>query len=169
MKLLGIDPDLNGGIALVQHPERAILSARFMPIRGKKPPLNEPLRVDAESLYLLIIEYRRLGAQYVVLERAVVRAQVGAKGKPAMQAGVDRTHQNFGAIRAICELAFTPSRVILAAPSVWKRAMGLDSDKAKSRHKAAELYPSHTQVFSAAKSAGLAEAVLLTEWGLSQV
>lgn len=167
MKLLGVDPDMSGGLALVSHPDRNVLAIRRMPILSPRPPLMDPARIDPTGFSVLVDEARSLGAEFVVLERAVVRPQKGKTG-PVMQQGIDRTHQNFGAIRAICELAFTPSRVMLASPSAWKKALGLSSDKAESRAMAIDFYPDHETLLKKVKNTGLAEALLLTEWGRDQ-
>ena len=50
------------------------------------------------------------------------------------------------------------------SPAVWKRAMGLQrAEKADSRRKAQELYP--TAPLSRVKDHGRAEALLIAEWG----
>lgn len=165
---LGIDPDMSGGLVAAEQPHRRIVWAAPMPVLKKRVPVVPEARIDPEALYSLLLTARKEGAQMVVLERAVVRPQVGAGGKMTMQGGIHRTHQNFGAIRAICELAFTRSRVMLANPSDWKSAMGLSSDKTKSRTMAVERYPSHTQLLSMVKNTGLAEAVLMTEWAYAK-
>lgn len=166
--LCGIDPDLSGGGITVTYPERKIIDAFRMPVYAKKPPLNEPARVNPELLHKALIGARRVGCEYVVIERPVVKPQIGKGGKQVMQGGIDRTHQNFGAIRAVSELAFTKSRVRIVNPSVWKKEMGLSSDKPLSREMAIDLFPSHKALFRMAKNTGLAEAALIAEWGKSK-
>lgn len=86
-----------------------------------------------------------------------------------MTGGIDTTHQTYGAIRALAELAYGPNRVIIARPSVWKKQMKIGSDKDKARALALENYPSHEKVLKLKKATGIAEAMLLTEWGLGRV
>ena len=50
----------------------------------------------------------------------------------------------------------------LVAPATWKRALGV-TEKADSRRKAQELYP--TAPLSRVKDHGRAEALLIAEWG----
>jgi hypothetical protein len=164
MRVLGVDPDLSGGLVLVDFPAQTIEDIVRMPCTEKKPPLNAPARVHVERLWTALLGTRRLGAEYVVLERALVMQQQTPKG-PKMMGSVDRTHQNFGAIRALCELAFTPSRVMIANPSVWKKALGLTSDKGLSRDMACSIFPDHEKLFCRVKNTGLAEAALLAVWG----
>ena len=161
MRVLGVDPDMKGGLVLVDVAEMKIIDIARMPLTVKRPPLNEPVRVNPELLWKSLLGVRRLDAQYVILERALVRVQNGGQ----MTGGIDRTHQNFGAIWSLCELAFTPSRVIIANPSSWKKAMGLSSDKKQSNTMAAKLFPSHAKPFGMAKNTGLAEAALMAVWG----
>jgi ribosomal protein L35AE/L33A len=168
MKLIGIDPDMGGGLALVDLPDRKVLRLERMPLTEKKPPLNARRRVHPEALWKVLVDMRSSGAEYVILEAPVVKPQIGKGGKQVMQGGIDRTHQNFGAIRALCELAFTGSRVMLATPSVWKKALGLTSDKELSRSMACQLYPGHEQLLRMTKNTGIAEALLLAEWGLGE-
>ena len=164
-KLVGIDPDLKGGIVMVAYPDREVMVAVSMPVTKKKPPLNEPVRVDPVRVWEHLQRCKRDGAEAVILERALVMAQ----GNNKMMGSVDRVHQNFGMLWGLCELAFTPSRVIIANPSVWKKAMGLSSDKKLSRDKACALLPTHAKLFGMVKNTGLAEAMLLAEWGRTKV
>lgn len=94
----------------------------------------------------------------------MVKPQKSSKGE-AMTGSVDLIHQNYGGLRAICELAFHRSRVVDAWPSVWKKDMGLTSEKALSRDIAVQLYPGHSALLSMTKNTGIAEAILLAEWG----
>lgn len=156
---------MRGGFVTVRYPERKIIDVCRMPVYEKKPPLNEPARVNPELLWKALEATKRIGTAYVVVERPVVKPQIGKGGKQVMQGGIDRTHQNFGCIRALCELAFTRSRVMIASPSVWKKAMGLSSNKKESNAMAIDLFPTHKQLFGMAKNTGLAEAALMAEWG----
>lgn len=162
MILVGIDPDLNGGIAVIDAETRDVLSITRMPVF--EPPVEGKRRVDALAVHKTLIEARRLGAQFVILESAIVKPQVSSKG-PAMMGGVHTVHQNYGAIRALCEIMFGRGRVISAHPSSWKKTMGLSSDKHLSLDVAVQLYPGHAVLLSKQKNVGIAEAMLLIEWG----
>lgn len=54
----------------------------------------------------------------------------------------------------------------LVAPQTWKKAMGLGKEKADSRRKAQEMFP--TASLSRVKDHGRAEALLIAEWGRRQ-
>lgn len=66
----------------------------------------------------------------------------------------------FGATIALAERTHCPFRFI--TPRVWKKALGLDSDKAKSLDMARGLWPQSP--LARAKDNGRAEALLIAEW-----
>jgi len=166
MMFLGIDPDLNGGLAVVDHQTGKIDLLNRMPVY--LPPTGGKRAIDVQLLFECVQQARRVGAQYAVLEKAVVKPQISSKG-PAMMGSVHTVHQTYGAIRAVCEILFTRSRVIDAWPSTWKKDMGLTSDKSLSLQKALEYHPTHKTLFSKKKNTGMAEAVLLARWGSTKV
>lgn len=166
MIIVGIDPDLNGGIAVIDTWARAIIRLDRMPVF--EPPVSGSRRVDAHEVYDLLKSARLEGAEYVAIEAALVKPQKSAGGDK-MMGSVHTVHQNFGALRALCEVLFTRSRVLEAWPSSWKKQMGLTSDKALSLDLAAQFYPSHAALLSKQKNAGLAEAMLLVEWAMKKL
>jgi len=166
MRVCGCDPDLNGGFAVIDTQTLEIVSLRLMPLFV--PPVKGKRRIDAQGAFELLKEARRVGAEYVALEQAVVKPQISSKG-PAMMGSVHTVHQNYGMLRALCEIMFSRSRVIDAWPSTWKKDMGLTSDKNLSLEKAIALYPSHTSLFAKKKNVGLAESLLLARWGAEKV
>jgi len=162
MILTGIDPDFNGGLATIDPEDHTVKLVTRMPVF--EPPVKGKRRIDAPGLYEALLQARRVGSQYVILESPLVMPQKSKKG-PAMMGNVNTVHQTYGAIRAVAELLFSRSRVIPAWPSVWKKDMGLSSDKDLSLPLARDLYPSHTSLLSKKKNTGLAEAILMAEWG----
>lgn len=161
MIMVGIDPDLNGGIAVIDIVRRDVKLIIRMPVF--EPPIKGSRRVDAPGVYQALVSARGVGAEYVVIENAIVRPQVSSKG-PAMMGSVHTVHQTFGALRALSEALFGRGRVIEAWPSSWKKQMGLSSDKTLSLALAAQLYPGHRTLLAKQKNAGIAEAMLLIEW-----
>jgi len=166
MIVVGIDPDLNGGIAVIDTLDMAVLRLTRMPVF--EPPVSGSRRLDAPAAYDALKEARRLGAEFLVIEAALVKPQTTSKG-PAMMGGVHTVHQTFGALRALSETLFTRSRVLEAWPSSWKKDMGLTSDKSLSLTRAIEVFPSHASLLSKQKNAGLAEAMLLVAWATKKV
>lgn len=164
MIILGIDPDLSGALAVIDTARHEILMLHRMPIW--EPPTGGHRGLDVREAWTLIQEAKSTHkAAAVALEAAIVKPQAGKNGGQAMMGSVGRTHQTYGALRALCELTFGRPGVVHAWPSSWKRDMGLSSDKAESRIMACNAYPNHHKVFSKVKNTGMAEAVLLGEWG----
>lgn len=168
MMLVGIDPDMKGGLALIRQPEREVVMLRRMPILPAKPPVRRTDELDIEGLFGILNEMRRAGGERVILEAATVRAQKGAGGADRMMGGVGRVFTNYGVVLSAASIVFGRKSIVDAHPSAWKRKMGLSSDKALSRERACNAYPDHVKLFGRVVNTGLAEAALLTEWGLGQ-
>lgn len=166
MIFVGIDPDLNGGIAVINALTREVIRLDRMPVF--EPPVSGSRRVDAPGVYECLKAARLAGAEYAVIEAAIVKPQKSAKGDK-MMGSVHTVHQNFGALRALCEVLFTRSRVMEAWPSSWKKEMGLTSDKSLSLDIAVQFYPGHSVLLGKQKNAGLAEAMLLVEWAAKKM
>lgn len=161
MILIGVDPDKSGGFATLHMGSNTIITLDRMPL-WMHPVKNTPA-MDFPAIHDLFLQARTNGADYVILESAIVRAQVSNKGT-AMMGSIGHIHQNYGGIRALAESVFGRNRVIYAWPSTWKKAMGLSSDKEQSLMLARELHTGHTSLLSKKKNVGLAEAILLTHW-----
>lgn len=151
--VVGIDPDLNGGLVHIVGDEIQML--RWLPL------LDDERRLDAEAFLKML---PCSGVERVIVEEAIVRPQAG-RGGAAMTRGIHTAHQTYGAVRALVETVYGRDMVKTVRPSTWKASMGLTSDKDLSRKRAAELHPSHQKVFALKKSHGLAEAVLLAHYG----
>lgn len=163
LSVVGIDPDLRGGIAHVEMREAgpSIYSLARIHVTTPRPPLNKPSVFDTSLIMKALFEARQKGA---------VRVFVEVPGfLPGEQKGLIRQHQNVGRLMGICELVFGDTAVQSVPPKVWKSSLGLGSDKAQSRAKASEMFPSHAAMFDMVKNTGLAEATLIGVWGATQV
>lgn len=158
MIIVGVDSDLNGGIACLDFSTREVHLAARMPVID-----TEKRRLDNQELHAIFKRASLAGADSIVIEASITKPQMGKNG-PTMTAGVDTTHQTFGGIRAAAEIVYGVPAVTVAWPSAWKKAMGLSKDKELSLDKAAELWPSHQALWRFKKNAGIAEAFLLAEW-----
>lgn len=167
MMILGIDPDLKGGVALIN-----VSRNNWVEFIQSMPTYSHPTKdtkgIDVIALRDMVFKAHKLGAKFAVVEGALVKPQQSKKG-PAMMGNIGRIHQHYGAIKAVCELEFTRPGVITAWPSVWKKEMGLSSDKEKSLELARELFPVHSNLLSKKKNVGLAEAMLLAVWGKGRI
>ncbi len=72
--------------------------------------------------------------------------------------------QAAGIVHGVLAGCGVPMELVTAAR--WKRDMGLDSDKDRSRAMAAEMFPDQAALFKRAKDDGRAEAALLGVWWL---
>lgn len=153
--IMGIDPDMSGGIVTISFPDKKVQTIRRMPTRD----LERGQQLDSEAVWKIFMGHLP-APDYIALESAVVMQQ--SKGK--MMGGVHRTHQTFGGLRALSEALVGARRVRVVQPAVWKRDMGLAADKDLSLAKAHDLHPDLAKLWSVKKNAGIAEALILCHW-----
>lgn len=153
MKILGVDPGINGGLAIVEINNSAapqLVAAIDIPTAG----LKAKMRVDALAVAYWIRHHR---PNHAVIERAGVLPKQGiasgfkyGRAVGALEAAV-----------ALCEIPLT-----IVEPSVWKRRAGLyGADKEQSRLRALQLFPAAHLLLALKKSHGKAEAALLALFG----
>jgi crossover junction endodeoxyribonuclease RuvC len=146
---VGIDPGLSGAVAFLDGEE--LVEVVDMPVvtpKGRKP------RVDVGGLASVLAAW------------APVEALVERVG-PAPGAGVSsmfRFGYGAGAIEGV--LAGLGIEVVLVAPTVWKPAMRLGSDKGRARAEAQRLFPALASLFDRVRDDGRAEAALLGLYGV---
>ncbi len=154
MKYLGIDPGLNGALA-VYTPDPLLLEVMDMPTllvanaAGKKKH-----RLDLAALSSCInINMRR---------DAPIALAVCEDPNAMPEQGVVSSF-NFGytcgAAHAMLAAHAIPYRLV--KPSVWKRAMGLTADKDATRFIASQRFPAFAHLWARKKDDGRAEAALL--------
>lgn len=171
MKVVGIDPDMNGAFALLDFPKGGpptILHIQPMPLYT--PPIKGDKGLDIPAAYAALQSYKtRYGASVCFLESALVMAQKGSKGQAFMMGSIGRVHATYGSLKALCEITFGRPNTVAAWPSAWKKDLGIGSDKEAARALACKLHPGHTKVLGRVKNTGYAEAVLLTHWGVEKM
>ena len=96
-------------------------------------------------------------------DRAIVE-QVGARPGQGVSS-MFAFGRGYGCILGVLGACEVP--VTMVTPGRWKKAMGLDSDKEKSRSLAIRTWP-HSGSFARKKDAGRAEAGLIALWGTQQ-
>lgn len=157
---LGIDPGASGAIASIDRESGALLSVFDLPYLGKE--------VDASYLSTLLLGLPEGSTAILEVQQPQGRAVRTASGQwsTTMSAGSTATMMMaYGAL--IASLAICQVRVVRVSPSVWKKAMGLSTDKGQSLRMARELWPS-ADVFTGPRGGGKdgrAEAALLAEHG----
>ena len=173
MSVLGIDPGVTGGMALVSADachvglydmpttERQVIRATRQ-IKGKPPPKTKTKKQIARSVNaaLLTVWLKEWRPTQVYCERSGPRPGEGVSS--AYTAG-----RVMGTIEGV--LAALGITVTYFHPTVWKRAMGLNGkSKADSIARAIELYPQVADQLTRKKDHGRAEALLITHYGESK-
>ncbi len=140
MKIIGIDPGLSGGIAIL---EDNIIKVLFdMPVmsdgKKNKRQLNSALLVK-------LIKDNIKDTEDTVMVVEQVNAMPGQGVTSMFNFG-----QTFGAIKGICAALGLP--IFLVRPAKWKKHFELiNSSKDASRTKAIEMYPSISEQLSKKK------------------
>lgn len=152
---VGVDPGLSGAIALFDNESQELVAVHDMPLtttqagsRHIDPYAIRPLLYDREVRLALVEKVS--GGTY-----RDATGQVRGQGSAASF--------NFGKATGIVIGVLAGCRVPVREvhPSVWKALLNLSKEKALSRKKASELFPSHAEKFARAKDDGRAEAALL--------
>lgn len=149
---IGIDPGLTGAIAAIDEASQLILCADLPVIRSGKLAW-----IDSNDLTSLLLQCRDGRSAQILIERS--QAMPGQGVASTFCTGVV-----LGSILAACQRVAIPLHIVTAA--VWKRSMGLGSDKSASLDKARLLFP--TAELDRVKDHNRAEALLLAYYGLSQ-
>lgn len=146
--IVGIDPGLTGGFAVLSPAGELERLADLPVIRDGRLAW-----IDGGALQSLLIDSLVGRPARVAIER--VSAMPGQGVASAFSFGV-----GFGSVLSILQARHLS--IELVTPAVWKRAVGLSSDKRASLDKARLLYPEAD--LGLAKHDGRAEALLLARW-----
>jgi crossover junction endodeoxyribonuclease RuvC len=157
VKVLGVDPGIHGGLALVEIDDGtapALLEAIDLPTVGTKAKE----RVDVLALRTWIMARQ---PQHAFIERAQAMPKQGASS--GFKYG--RATGAIEAAIACCGVAIT-----IVEPAVWKKAHHLrGGDKEGARQRALELFPSAHALLARKKDHGGAEASLIALHGVGTV
>lgn len=153
MKLtLGIDPGLTGALALLNADHTIELLADLPVIRDRSLAW-----IDGGALQSMLLN--AIGGRQcrAVVERAHAMPRQGVASSFSFGVGL-------GSILGVLQTLQLPLELI--TPAVWKRALGLSSDKRASLDKARLLFPSAD--LRLAKHDGRAEALLIASFSLNR-
>ena len=153
MKIIGIDPGLNGAIAVLENNKvKEIFDVPVMP-EGKK---NKRQLNSAQLVKMLNdISYNK-EETVVVVEN--VSAMPGQGVTSMFNFG-----QTFGAIKGICAALGLP--IFFVRPAKWKKHFDLiNSSKDASRTKVIEMYPSISPRLTKKKDVNKADAILIARY-----
>jgi crossover junction endodeoxyribonuclease RuvC len=153
MTVLGIDPGLDGALALLDCRGKVIeiVDMPTVPVVINK----KNRRQVPPALLASVIE--RLAPSVAFLEHVSTRPGEGAVG--AFSFG-----RSFGCLEGV--LATLQIPVTLVYPATWKRALNIPADKGGARMKAMSLFPEVADQFKLKKHDGRAEAGLIALYGL---
>ncbi len=150
--VIGIDPGLGGAVSVLSPSGELERLSDLPVIRDGKLAW-----IDAQAMTSLLIDTLQGRPARAVIER--VQAFPGQGRSSCFNFGV-----SFGSLLALVQARYLPIEFV--TPAVWKRALGLSSDKRASLDKARLLYPAAD--LGLQKHEGRAEALLLAHWALSR-
>jgi crossover junction endodeoxyribonuclease RuvC len=156
MKILGTDPGVNGGLAIVLvngNSMAQLIDAIDIPTTGTKAKQ----RVDVLALRTWVQLHQ---PQHAYIERGQAMPRQGASS--GFKYG-----RAIGAIEAAIVCCEIPMTII--EPSMWKKFHALrGGDKETSRQRALQLFPAAHALFARKMDHGPAEAALIALSGASQ-
>ena len=153
MIIIGIDPGLSGGIAVIDN--NKVIDLFDMPVMadGKK----NKKQLNSALLAKLIKEKTSNSS-----ESAVIVEQVNAMPGQGVTS-MFNFGQTFGAIKGICATLELP--IFFVRPSKWKKHFELsNSSKDASRTKEIEMYPHLAQELSKKKDVNKSDAILIARF-----
>jgi crossover junction endodeoxyribonuclease RuvC len=149
MKVLGVDPGVRGGLALVEINDGAaprLIGAIDIPVVGT----GAKERVDVLAVRLWIAAHK---PDYAAVERAQAMPKQGASSGFKYGRAV-------GALEAVLSCCEIPMTIV--EPSAWKKAHHLHGgDKEGGRQRALQLFPAAHAMLSRKRDHGRAEAALI--------
>ena len=153
MRIIGIDPGLSGGIAILDNSK--VVELFDMPVMpdGKK---NKRQLNNALLVKLIKDNIKNLEDTVMIVEQ--VNAMPGQGVTSMFNFG-----QTFGAIKGICAALGLP--IFFVRPAKWKKHFELiNSSKDASRTKAIEMYPSISEQLSRKKDVNKSDALLIARY-----
>ena len=155
MIIIGIDPGLNGAIAVLEN--NKVLNIFDVPVmpEGKK---NKRQINSAQLVKMLEEIIKDLDKNEVTVVVENVSAMPGQGVTSMFNFG-----QTFGAIKGICAALSLP--IFFVRPAKWKKHFDLiNSSKDASRTKAIELYPTISDKLSKKKDVNKSDAILIARF-----
>ena len=153
MRIIGIDPGLSGGIAVLD--DLKIFDIYDMPImsEGKK---NKNQLNSAQLVNIIKKNIISNGDTFLIVEQ--VSAMPGQGVTSMFNFG-----QTFGSIKGICAALNLP--IFFVRPAKWKKHFDLiNSSKDASRTKVIEMYPSISSRLTKKKDVNKADAILIARY-----
>ena len=153
MKIIGIDPGLSGGIAVLENLK--VINIYDMPVmsEGKK----NKRQLNSAQLVTLIKENIKTNEETVVVVEQV-NAMPGQGVTSMFNFG-----QSYGILKGICSAMQLP--MYFVRPAKWKKYFNLiNSEKDASRTRAIEIFPYFSGQLSRKKDSNKADAILIASF-----
>ena len=153
MRIIGIDPGLSGGIAILD--DLTIYDIFDMPVmsEGKK---NKNQLNSAQLVNIINKHVLKKENTFVIVEQ--VSAMPGQGVTSMFNFG-----QTFGSIKGICAALGLP--IFYVRPAKWKKHFNLiNSEKDASRTKVIEMFPKISNKLSRKKDNNKADAILIAQY-----
>lgn len=149
MKVLGIDPGVTGGLALIDTTDWSLSIADMPQEVGKAARKAVSPTLAAQSIHAA-------GADYTFCEDVW----------SSPQAGVASSFSFGRSLGIVLGAAAATTALTMIKPAVWKSALQVPRDKNQARARAQQLFPSAAKVFARVKDDGRAESALIAFYGL---
>jgi Holliday junction resolvasome RuvABC endonuclease subunit len=146
MKILGIDPGLTGGLALLDLDKLTVIPMPVLKLKDKQ----------TLDLGVLVQKLQEMQPDHVCIEQQQSMPKQGLSS-------TFRTGYHYGVLIGVLAALKVPYETI--SPRQWKKAMQVPADKSAARHRATQLLPQYAAAWSKAKDDGLAEAALIALYG----
>lgn len=147
---IGIDPGLGGAIAISMDSQLTVYDMPTFTL-----PINGEMRrvIDEDTLAGILAPFGYSQSKVIaIVENVHAMPKQGVTSSFTFGRG-------YGAVRGILAAFKIPRRYV--EPKTWKRALGLSSDKDRSRQLASQLMPDSAKWWPLKKHDGRAESALL--------
>ncbi len=161
--ILGIDPGLNGALAVLDPASLRIVAMLGMPAMRLGKAKGSKLEVSARTLVVMIEREALPAVANVFLERVSSSPQMGVTS--AFQFG-----RGYGVIEGVIAALGWPIEYV--TPAKWKKALRVPAEKDDARARACEIMPRDSElwtprrgVMNQKQASGRAEAALIAMYG----
>jgi crossover junction endodeoxyribonuclease RuvC len=158
--IVGIDPGISGALAWFDQVTGTLFDVVDLPTVLANKVGNKQVISDA-GLVAELEKYHDPSKLIVVIEKQVAGTG-NIQGRKPSASSMLMQGRGFGIIEGVTAALKCERHFVM--PQVWKRAMGLNTDKEYSRARALQLWPQHADKFKFKKNEGRAEAALLALW-----
>jgi crossover junction endodeoxyribonuclease RuvC len=149
MFYLGVDPGMNGAIAILEDED--IVQIFDMPTTEVKVGKSIKKRVNPQELVLELALFKNQHIKGII-------EQVNAMPNQGVTS-MFSFGRSLGVIEGVLAGCMIPYTHV--TPAVWKKAIGVNSSKDGAREMAMRIWPTKTELFKRKKDDGRAEAALL--------